>query len=241
MEHPVIDLEHVPMVQLLIQWKIQLVWLAASRIFMISMLAYNERSAKPVSIRPAVHHSMQYINMHPFACAPDGSNAEPIHCRIQLHVWADTFQIHVAFVSYIRIRYAKSETKVRIIVDVEAVGHDRESLAHIPFIKSRLPCFRINIKSPSSFFHVTRGIGLPVARHVNAASSPSCTAISTDESSFIISGGTVLWITAFAWITQTKYEEGNVIKCPWNHRNYLAKEKKSTTTYLTPWCVAGCN
>lgn len=75
------------------------------------------------------------------------------------------------------------------------MNHDRALPTHthtnIPFIKSRLPCFRINMESPSSFFHVTRGIGLPVARHVSAASSPSCTAISTDESSFIISGGTV--------------------------------------------------
>lgn len=64
------------------------------------------------------------------------------------------------------------------------------NMSLLPFSKSRFPPLRMRIESPSSFFHVTLGVGFPVARHVNAASSPSCTAISTDDSSLIISGGT---------------------------------------------------
>lgn len=62
---------------------------------------------------------------------------------------------------------------------------------NLPLTISRLPGFFINITSPSSRRHVTRGLGFPVARHVNAASSPSCTAISADDSSLMISGGTI--------------------------------------------------
>lgn len=142
---------------------------------------------------------MQYINMRPSACARDDSNAEPIHCRIQL-------QARVNATFNIRIEMKQKQEKKMVIISGEArVKWSLLSCSHIyiPFIKSRLPCFRINMKSPSSFFHVTRGIGLPVARHVNAASSPSCTAMSTDESSFIISGGTV-WNTRHIRMNHTK-------------------------------------
>lgn len=60
----------------------------------------------------------------------------------------------------------------------------------LPFCISRFPGFFKRIASPSSRFHVTRGTGFPVARHVKVASSLSCTAISADDSSLIISGGT---------------------------------------------------
>lgn len=52
------------------------------------------------------------------------------------------------------------------------------------------PCFRNTMFSPSSRRHVTRGVGWPVALHTKDASSPSCTAMSADDSSFMMSGGT---------------------------------------------------
>lgn len=61
-----------------------------------------------------------------------------------------------------------------------------------PLMTSRLPGRRRMIFSPSSRRHVTLGVGLPVARQVSTVSSCSCTAISVDDSSLMISGGTAI-------------------------------------------------
>lgn len=50
--------------------------------------------------------------------------------------------------------------------------------------------FLIKICSPSSRRQTTLGGGCPVALQTNVASSPSCTAISVDDSSLMMSGGT---------------------------------------------------
>ena len=62
---------------------------------------------------------------------------------------------------------------------------------HLASSFPELPGFLMRIDSPSSRRQTTRGVGCPVALHVNVASSPSCTAISVELSSFIMSGGTV--------------------------------------------------
>lgn len=52
------------------------------------------------------------------------------------------------------------------------------------------PDFFMRMCSPSSLRQMTRGGGCPVALHTSVASSPSCTAMSVEDSSFIMSGGT---------------------------------------------------
>lgn len=52
------------------------------------------------------------------------------------------------------------------------------------------PDFFIRMCSPSSLRQMTRGVGCPVALHTSVASSPSCTDMSVEDSSFIMSGGT---------------------------------------------------
>lgn len=76
-------------------------------------------------------------------------------------------------------------------------------VSYSPLMISRLPGRRRMICSPSSRRHVTLGVGLPVARQVSTASSPSWTAISVEDSSLMMSGGTAIkeerWSKIYPW------------------------------------------
>lgn len=161
--------------------------------------------------RQVEHRWRRCTGMHPSDAVQAGTVAGTCHCRTQLRARKYKWLIGIEFgfdVKYARndgIHIANSSGHGALIKNTaKAVQRHkiqfranlnsgiRASQLHSlsPFDTFRLPGLRISMTSPSSRRHVTRGTGFPVAWHTSVASSVSCTAISADDSSLMISGGT---------------------------------------------------